>query len=235
LGRRIWLSKKGRKETTKDSKNKVRYKNIKKEERRKVKEGNQKLVRPISLISIVVFGKPNLQPDLGAYHLCFWQAADFPLHAPSFPCSGIWMCPFPCPALFVFRKRHLHIWCVQAFQFRLFDFGNQTLFPLLGIWCAQSFWEAILGATFSSRGFGTPSPPFAHLPYTPLSLPYSVRFYLVLAALATCLHPYSTLHLLIDCANPCSKVQPSYSSTNIYSVQIVSSSNRSIQALWLHH
>jgi hypothetical protein len=41
------------------------------------------------------------------------------------------------------------------------------MFPRLGIWCAQTFWEAILDATFSSQGFGTPSPPFAHLPYTP--------------------------------------------------------------------
>jgi hypothetical protein len=46
----------------------------------------------------------------------FWQAAHFPLHAPSFfPCLGIWVRPFPCPALFVFGKRHLHIWCAQAF------------------------------------------------------------------------------------------------------------------------
>jgi hypothetical protein len=61
-------------------------------------------------------------------------------------------------------------------------------------------------------------------------LPFSVRFHLVPAAFSTCLHPYSTLHLLIDCANPCSKVKSSYSSTNTYSVQVVSSGNRSIQA-----
>jgi hypothetical protein len=61
-------------------------------------------------------------------------------------------------------------------------------------------------------------------------LPFSVRFHLVPATSSTCLHPYSILHLLIDCANSCSKVKPSYSSTNTYSVQVVSSGNRSIQA-----
>jgi hypothetical protein len=38
----------------------------------------------------------------GAYHLCFWQAAHSPLHAPSFfPCSGIWVRSFPCRTLFL--------------------------------------------------------------------------------------------------------------------------------------
>jgi hypothetical protein len=133
-----------------------------------VKEGNQKLARPISLISIVVLGKPNQQLDLGAYHHCFWQAGHYPLHTSSyFPCSWIWVRPFPCKAFLVFGKQHLHIWCAQAFQFRLFDFGKQTLSTRSRIWCAQAFWEAILGATFSSRGSSTPSPPFPHLPYTP--------------------------------------------------------------------
>jgi hypothetical protein len=60
-----------------------------------VKEGNKKLACPISLISIVVFAKLNLQSDLGAYHLCFWQASHFALHTPSFfPCSGIWCAHF---------------------------------------------------------------------------------------------------------------------------------------------
>jgi hypothetical protein len=58
-------------------------KNIKKEEeRRKVKEGNQKLAHPISLISIVVFGKPNLQSDLGTCHLCFGKQPTFPYTPP---------------------------------------------------------------------------------------------------------------------------------------------------------
>jgi hypothetical protein len=87
----------------------------------------------------------------------------------------------------------------------------------------------ILCAIFSNQGFGAPSPPLhTYLP-RPLCL-FSVWFHLVPAAFSTCLHPYSTLHLLIDCANPCSKVKPSYSSTNTYSVQVVSSGNRSIQA-----
>jgi hypothetical protein len=40
-----------------------------------VKEGIPYLARPISLINIVVFGKPNLQSDLGAYcHTRIWKA-----------------------------------------------------------------------------------------------------------------------------------------------------------------
>jgi hypothetical protein len=78
-------------------------------------------------------------------------------------------------------------------------------------------------------GIWCPLSTFTLLPSTP-PLPFSVQFHLVPTAFSTCLHPYSTLHLLIDCANPCSKVKPSYSSTNTYSVQVVSSDNRSIQA-----
>jgi hypothetical protein len=64
----------------------------------------------------------------------------------------------------------------------------------------------ILCAIFSSRDLVPPlhlCTPTFHAP-----LPFSVRFHLVPAAFSTCLHPYSTLHLLIDCANPCSKVKP---------------------------
>jgi hypothetical protein len=65
----------------------------------------------------------------------------------------------------------------------------------------------ILCAISSSQGFGAPSPPLhAYLPCSPL--PFSVRFHLVPTAFSTCLHPYSSLHFLIDCANPCSKVKP---------------------------
>jgi hypothetical protein len=91
-----------------------------------------------------------------------------------------------------------------------------------------------LGRHFFQPGFWYTFCTFCTPPLHAPSFPCSVWFYLVPASLAMCLHPYSTLHLLIDCANHCSKVQPSYSSTNIYSVQVVSSDNRSIQASWLH-
>jgi hypothetical protein len=87
----------------------------------------------------------------------------------------------------------------------------------------------ILCAIFSSQGFGAPPPLHLCTPTFHAPLPFSVQFHLVPAEFSTCLHPYSTLHLLIDRANPCSKVKPSYSSTNTYSVQVVSSGNRSIQ------
>jgi hypothetical protein len=78
----------------------------------------------------------------------------------------------------------------------------------------------ILCAIFSSQGFGAPSPPLhAYLP-RPLAFFYSV-------SLGSCSILYvfaplfNFLHLLIDCANPCSKVKP---------LEVVSSGNRSIQA-----
>jgi hypothetical protein len=61
LGRLIWLSKK-RKERNNKGKSKGMVQNHKKRsKRRKVKEGNQKLARPISLPSFFfVFGKQHL-------------------------------------------------------------------------------------------------------------------------------------------------------------------------------
>jgi hypothetical protein len=168
LGRQIWLSKKEGKKQQRIAK-KARYKKYKNKRRRK-KESERRQPK----ISVPHFLNQHCwvwqaEPAIRFGHLPSLFLASSPLYltCPSFPCSGIRERPFSCPTFFVFGKRHLHIWCDQAFQFMSFDFGKQTLFPRLGIWFSQAFWETILGATFSSRGFGTPSPPFAHLPYTP--------------------------------------------------------------------
>jgi hypothetical protein len=76
---------------------------------------------------------------------------------------------------------------------------------------AQSprFWKAApsyLVRHLSNQGFGAPFQPLHASPFMPPPCLVLFGFYLVPAALATCLHPNSTLHLLSDCANPCSNV-----------------------------
>jgi hypothetical protein len=223
LGRLIWLSKKEGKKQQRTTK-KARYKKYKKRRRKKESERTQpEISAPIFLINIVVLGKPNLQSGAPTIFVFGKQ--------PTLPYMPL--------LLSLFKDLDALISLSNTFFWQAtppYLVCPSFLIQAIRIWKANlvsSFRDLvcpdILGSYLVCPSFTFCTPPL----HAPPCL-CSVRFYLVPTALATCLHPYSTLHLLIDCANPCSKVQSSYSSTNIYSVQVVSFRNRTIQALWLH-